>query len=48
MGDGIHIQDLGSGNGVYVGPLRVDDHLLEDGDMVRIGRQQNPVPRGCG
>lgn len=40
MGDGIHIQDLGSGNGVYVGPLRVDDHLLEDGDMVRIGRQQ--------
>lgn len=38
--DGIYVDDLGSGNGVYVGALRVDNQRLDDGDIVRIGRQQ--------
>ena len=38
--EGVFIKDLGSGNGVYVGALRVAEHPLENGDVVRIGRQQ--------
>lgn len=38
--DGVYIKDLGSGNGVFVGQLRVDDYQLSDGDIIRIGRQQ--------
>ncbi len=38
--DGVYIQDAGSGNGVYIGPLRIDNYRLSDGDIVRIGRQQ--------
>ncbi len=35
--DGIYVEDLGSGNGVYVGALRVDNQRLDNGDIVRIG-----------
>lgn len=38
--DGVYINDLGSGNGVHIGQLRVDDYRLVDGDIIRVGRQQ--------
>ncbi len=38
--DGVYIKDLGSGNGIYIGPLRIDDYRLSDGDIIRIGKQQ--------
>ena len=36
-GDKFIIQDLGSGNGTWVGGARIDKHILEDGDSIRIG-----------
>lgn len=38
--DGVRIKDLGSGNGLFVGGLRVDEHLLSDNDIIRVGKQQ--------
>jgi hypothetical protein len=36
--DGFIMRDLGSANGTYVGEVRiVDSHLLQDGDVVRVG-----------
>ncbi|HPX87412.1 MAG TPA: HD domain-containing protein [Candidatus Hydrogenedentes bacterium] len=39
-GQGVIIKDLDSGNGLYVRGVRVTEQLLEDGDMIRIGKQQ--------
>jgi len=38
--DGIYLVDLGSGNGTYIGPQRIVEQRLEDGDIFRMGRQQ--------
>jgi len=38
--DGVYIKDMGSGNGSYVGGVRVDQHRLSDGDIIRVGKQQ--------
>jgi pSer/pThr/pTyr-binding forkhead associated (FHA) protein len=39
-GDGFMIQDLNSGNGTWVGGVRIDRHRLADGDAIRIGNAQ--------
>jgi pSer/pThr/pTyr-binding forkhead associated (FHA) protein len=39
-GDGFMIQDLNSGNGTWVGGVRVERHRLADGDAIRIGNAQ--------
>lgn len=36
----VYLVDLGSGNGTYVGTVRVVEQGLDDGDIFRIGRQQ--------
>jgi pSer/pThr/pTyr-binding forkhead associated (FHA) protein len=36
-GEGFLIQDLNSGNGTLVGGVKIDKHLLADGDAIRIG-----------
>jgi hypothetical protein len=39
-GGTVHIEDLGSRNGVYVNAMRVDRHALQQGDLVTIGETQ--------
>ncbi len=36
-GDGFVLRDLDSANGTWLGPLRIDEHVLGVGDSVRIG-----------
>ncbi len=38
--DGVFLVDLASGNGTYIGPDRIVEHRLEDGNIFRMGRQQ--------
>lgn len=35
--DMVHIEDLGSRNGVFVGRDRIQSHLLKDGDRIHLG-----------
>lgn len=37
-GKGVAIRDLGSTNGTYVNDEPVDEHVLRDGDLIKIGR----------
>src|SRR5438094_151582 len=37
-GKSILIRDLGSTNGTYVNDELIDEHVLRDGDLVKIGR----------
>ena len=37
-GKSIIVRDLGSTNGTYVNDVPVDEHVLRDGDLVKIGR----------
>ncbi|HDP34672.1 MAG TPA: FHA domain-containing protein, partial [Candidatus Hydrogenedentes bacterium] len=46
--DGVFLVDLGSGNGTYIGPERIVEHRLEDGDIFRMGRQQIQFRAGAG
>lgn len=36
---GVLIRDLNSGNGTYIGPMKVSEYLLKSGDVIRIGTQ---------
>ncbi|MCK5862224.1 MAG: FHA domain-containing protein, partial [Candidatus Hydrogenedentes bacterium] len=36
--DGVHLIDLGSGNGTFVGLKRIVEHHLKSGDIFRMGR----------
>ncbi len=38
--DGVHVVDLGSGNGTLVGGRRITDHVLQPGDIVEIGEER--------
>jgi pSer/pThr/pTyr-binding forkhead associated (FHA) protein len=39
-GDGFVIQDLNTGNGTWIGGVRIDRQVLADGDAIRIGSAQ--------
>lgn len=39
-GDEVHIEDLGSRNGVFVNAAKIDREALRDGDLVTIGETQ--------
>ena len=37
--DGCLLKDLGSGNGTFIGNRRIIEHLLADGEVIRVGGQ---------
>ncbi|MFH1130131.1 MAG: FHA domain-containing protein, partial [Pseudomonadota bacterium] len=37
-GNSLIIRDLGSTNGTYVNDKSIDEHVLRDGDLIKIGR----------
>ncbi|NLN91970.1 MAG: HD domain-containing protein [Candidatus Hydrogenedens sp.] len=49
---GVLIRDLESGNGLYVQGVRITEHFLQDGDIIRLGKQQvqyhRPEPQELG
>lgn len=40
LADGVHVVDLGSGNGTFVNGHRISDKLLQPGDVIEIGEEQ--------
>jgi pSer/pThr/pTyr-binding forkhead associated (FHA) protein len=42
------VRDLGSANGVWLGARRVEEHVLEDGDSIRIGPARLTFKGGFG